>query len=226
MRGLRLTDCLPLAAIYGGYSLAGWVGRRLRGPLWDATLEGWDRRLFGVDPGIWLREALPRPALDLLECFYFSYYLLVVLGPWLMWARHGRRALWELWSAAGLAYLVCDLLFPWFPSTPPRVRWPEFAARGGARVWNRWILDRFSIGANVFPSSHAAAGAAFAVAHRRWDRRWGWLFACWGVGIAVSTVSGGYHYGVDAAGGLAVGWAAGRAGSWLHRRFHPGEAAG
>jgi len=196
----------PLGGIIGAYWLGGFVSRRLVRPSADAVLLAWDLRLFSTIPGIWLQHHLPQAALTALELFYFSYYLFVPLAPLLLYARNGRRALWRLWIGGGSSYLLCDLISPWFPSTPPRLLWPDFAAGGPAQALNVFVLHRFSIGANVFPSSHVAGTMAFAFCHWRYRR---WWFLPWALGIAVATVSGGYHYGVDAAAGVAVGAAGG-----------------
>jgi len=200
-----VADWLPLPVLFGSYQLAGWIGRKMGRPPADALLLGWDRWLFGTDPGVWLVQHLPPAALGLLDLFYFSYYILVPLAPWLMYMRHGRRALWQFWVAGGTGYLLCYLLMPWFPSTPPRLLFPAFAYGGGPQAANLWILNRFSIHGNVFPSAHVAAAVSFALCHRRFNRKLGWFFLVWAAGITVSTVSGGYHYGVDAVGGVAAG---------------------
>jgi membrane-associated phospholipid phosphatase len=225
MRGLnggKIIDWLPLPLIFFSYQLAGWSSRLLAIPLRDRELAEWDQRLFQMAPGVCLQECLPRAGLELLELFYFSYYLLVLMGPWLMYAREGRAGLWRLWVTVGLGYLICDLLFPWFPSTPPRLLGTEFAGGSLFRPANLWILDTFSIGDNVFPSSHVATGVTMAACHLRFHRLLGALFAVWALGITVSTVSGGYHYGVDAVGGVAVGLVAALAAvkitPWLESR--------
>jgi membrane-associated phospholipid phosphatase len=196
---------LPLPILFATYQLAGWIGRRLARPSADGLLHDWDRRLFGVDPGVWMVQHWPAAALGFLDLFYLSYYVLLVVGPWVMLARYGESALRRMWLAVGLAYLICYLLFPWFPSTPPRLLFPEFAYGGGAQTVNLWVLDRFSVGGNVFPSAHVAAGFSFGACHWQHDRRLGSLFLLWGAGIGIATVSGGYHYGVDAVAGALVG---------------------
>jgi membrane-associated phospholipid phosphatase len=212
---IKVTDWLPIGVIFAAYQLAGWAGRLIARPLQDYTLTLWDSRLFGVMPGLWIERHLPRPALDFFELFYLSYYVLVPLASWLLYARQGRRALWRLWTCVGLSYLICDLLFPFFPSTPPRLVWPDFTG-GTLRAVNLFILDRFSVHGNVFPSSHVAAAVAFGLSHLHYHRRRGWFFMLWAAGLTVSTVSGGYHYGVDALGGVAVGVAAEYAGGMLY----------
>lgn len=214
----RLLDWLPLPAIFLAYQLAGWVARLLARPSADRALFEWDRWLFGTDPGVWLAQNLPWAALTLFDLFYFSYYVLMPLAPWLLYVRQGRRALWHCWTTLGVAFLICDFLFPWFPSTPPRLLFPAFAYGGLPQTVNLWILDSFSIHGNVFPSSHVAAAATFAFCHLRYHRL-GWLFLAWAAGLGISTVSGGYHYGVDAVGGVVVAAAADAAGSKIFERL-------
>ena len=180
-------------------------------PSADQLLLDWDRRLFGTDPGIWMAQHIALPLLGFFDLFYFSYYVLLLVGPAVMLARHGQPALRQLWITVSLAFLICYLLFPWFPSTPPRLLFREFAYGGVPQALNLWILSRFSVHGNVFPSAHVAAGFSFGVCHWRHHRGWGALFLLWAAGIAVSTVSGGYHFGVDAVGGALVGLAAGLA---------------
>jgi len=211
-------DWLPLPVIFATYQAAGWTSGLLGRPLCDQALLQWDRRLFGAAPGVWLTGHLPGAALPVFEAFYLSYYLFVPLAPLLLYARWGSAALWRLWTCVGLSFLICDLLFPWFPSTPPRLLGPEFSYGGPLQAFNLWILDRFSIHGNVFPSSHVAATTTLALCHLRYRRGLGFFFVLWALGVAISTVSGGYHYGVDAAGGLAVGVAAERLGGRLFRR--------
>jgi len=216
-----LQPWLPLPVLFATYQWAGWFGRRTGRPPADAWLLAWDLRLFGTNPGIWLTQHLPAVVLALLDLSYFSYYLLLLVGPWVMVRRHGQEALVRMWWTVGLAFFLCYLLFPWFPSTSPRLLYAEFAYGGPAQALNLWVLDRFSVGANVFPSAHVAAGFSFAFVHLRLDRRWGALFLIWAVEIGVSTVSGGYHYAVDAVAGAAVGLAAGMAvAAW---RLQPGR---
>jgi membrane-associated phospholipid phosphatase len=204
----RFRPWLPLPVLYATYQLAGWIGRRLNRPNADELLLDWDRRLFGVDPGIWMVHYWPPAILGFLDVFYFSYYILLIVGPWVMLRRHGPDALRRMWTSVGLAFVICYLLFPWFPSTPPRLLFHQFAYGGGPQSVNLWVLEHFSVQANVFPSAHVAAGFSFGLCHLRRHRGLGALFLAWAAGIMISTVSGGYHFGVDAAGGALVGLAA------------------
>jgi len=215
----RVIDWLPLPIIFGSYQFAGWVGRRLARPSVDRALLEWDQRLFGTNPGVWLVDFLPRVVLGLFEVFYFSYYILVLTAPLVLYLRQGRGALWHFWTTAAVGFWFCDLLFPWFPSTPPRLLDSIFLYGGPAQAVNWWVLNHFSIHGNVFPSSHVAAAVSFDLCHFRYNRRQGWLFGIWAAGLTVSTVSGGYHYGVDAAGGVAVGIAADLLGARIYQRL-------
>jgi membrane-associated phospholipid phosphatase len=196
-----LIDWLPLPAILFAYQCSGWASRALGRPPADWLLLGWDLRIFRTVPGVWLQRHAPRLVLDGLELFYFSYYLFLPVAAGLLILRGSRRDVWRFWLAGGLSYLICDLISPWFPSTPPRLLWADFAAASLPRAMNLFILDRFSVGANVFPSSHVAGTLALALCGLGRGR---WWLALWAAGIAVSTIAGGYHYGVDALAGIAV----------------------
>jgi membrane-associated phospholipid phosphatase len=214
----RLTPWLPLPVLFATYQLAGWIARWLGRPSANDLLLAWDRRIFGTDPGIWLVHHLPVTVLNGIDLFYFSYYVLLMIAPWLMARRQGRAGLRDLWTSAGVTYFLCYLLLPWFPSTPPRLLFPGFAYGGGVHALNLWLLNHFSIGANVFPSAHVAAATCFALCHLRYHRT-GWWFLAVAAGLAISTVSGGYHYGVDALAGAAVGVAGDRLGLRVYRRL-------
>ena len=111
----RFIAWLPLPALFAAYQLAGWVARRLQRPSADGLLLEWDRWLFGTDPGVWLVHRLPPAVLNGIDAFYFSYYLLLVVAPWYMSSRQGRAGLRDFWTSAGVTYLLCYVLLPWFP---------------------------------------------------------------------------------------------------------------
>src|SRR5205807_471481 len=71
---------------------------------------------------------------------------------------YGAMAYW-------LAALPCYGLLPWLPTRPPRaIETPERAVQSAMRALNVKILDRASVQLNTFPSGHAAASIAIALA--------------------------------------------------------------
>lgn len=78
------------------------------------------------------------------------------------------------------------------------------------RAINLAIVGGYGIHSSVFPSAHvssafSAAWALLAILPGRWI---GLSFTGYAVCVAVATVYGRYHYGVDALAGLGVSLAA------------------
>jgi membrane-associated phospholipid phosphatase len=119
-----------------------------------------------------------------------------------------------------LALFWCYLLFPLFPSTPPRSFFhdlPGPAARPLFRKTNFWILEQYGIQSSVFPSGHVAAVTATALTLRSYLPRAGLAFLTAAASIAAATVYGRYHYAADALAGATIGFAAFLSASYIHR---------
>jgi len=117
----------------------------------------------------------------------------------------------RFWTTVLLATLFCYAVYPAFPLTPPRVLFndvPGPLVPPLLRHLNLWVLDRLSVQACVFPSAHAAAVTATALAVGAYRPRLGILFCVMALSIAVATIYGRYHYTVDALAGVLVGVAA------------------
>jgi membrane-associated phospholipid phosphatase len=114
----------------------------------------------------------------------------------------------RFWTAVLLATLFCYAVYPFFPLTPPRVLFndvPGPTVPPLLRNMNLWVLDRFSVQACLFPSGHAAAVTATALAVRAYMPRLGILFCIAALSVAAATVYGRYHYMADAVAGVLVG---------------------
>lgn len=127
-------------------------------------------------------------------------------------ANHCYRSPVEhYWTAVLIAALTCYVLFPLFPLTPPRELFHDLPGPYGAsglRGLNHWLLDRYAVGASLFPSGHVAAATAAALAIRRYAPRAGLVFLLVALSIALATVYGRYHYAADALAGIVIGVAA------------------
>jgi hypothetical protein len=102
----------------------------------------------------------------------------------------------KFWTAVLLATLFCYAVYPFFPLTPPRVLFndvPGPTVPPLLRNMNLWVLDRFSVQACLFPSAHAAAVTATALAVRAYMPRLGILFCIAALSVAAATVYGRYH---------------------------------
>ena len=114
----------------------------------------------------------------------------------------------KFWTAVLLATLFCYAVYPFFPLTPPRVLFndvPGPTVPPLLRNMNLWVLNHFSVQACLFPSAHAAAVTATALAVRAYMPRLGILFCIAALSVAAATVYGRYHYLADTVAGVLVG---------------------
>ena len=165
-----------------------------------------------------------------LEFSYFLCYPLVPLGLGSLYRARaypsfaaGRKinsgAIDQFWTAVLMALFCCFVLFPLFPSTPPRSFFQDLpgpAVHPVLRTMNFWILGQYGIQSSVFPSGHVAGVTATALTMRRLLPRAGILFLIAAGSIAVATVYGRYHYAADAAAGAIIGVGAFFASNRLH----------
>jgi membrane-associated phospholipid phosphatase len=174
----------------------------------------WDHRYL-FDHGF--REAVE--ALGSLPpmLFELSYLLVYGIGVFLLSAFYlaGRR---DRANGYLTTYLIGTLLayalFPYFPSDPPRVLFPDMdmpRVLTWARRVNLALVGGYGIHSSVFPSAHvssafsAAWGAVRYLPERPWIGRAALAYA---VVVSLATIYGRYHYGADALAGVAVSLAA------------------
>lgn len=113
----------------------------------------------------------------------------------------------RFWTAVLGAGLVCYGSLPWLVSRPPRILEDVRGDASRVRRINLQVLDRFSHGWNTFPSGHVAIAIAAAFSVVAVAPPAGIVFLVVAAGIVVGSVSGRYHYTVDALAGILVGLA-------------------
>lgn len=177
----------------------------------DARLVAADQQLFGIVlTPILQRHATPLLT-ELMYFSYFSYYFLVpAVGLPLYLRGGGRRAPFrEFMLAVTLTFWVSYLHFLVTPAGGP-VFWPAYPgpvltlSGGPVTKLAQWVFESGTIVGGAFPSSHVAV--AFVVAGYAW--RFGvapYVFAPLFVGLSLSTVYTGHHYGVDVVYGVVIG---------------------
>ena len=204
---------VPGALLLTGYWLPGLVF----GPPQPA-LEAW---LMRIDRRVFARLALddrlrraPALVLEFLEACYLSVYLVVVGGA-IFAAFDGTSMVARYWTVVLAAELLCYAALPWLRSRPPRALEPPGPfdeRRLVMRRLNLAVLGRASVQANTLPSGHAAGAVAAALVLIALHPLVGGVLAVLALLIAVSAVTGRYHYFVDvvsaAALAAAVAWVA------------------
>jgi hypothetical protein len=111
------------------------------------------------------------------------------------------------WTIVLPSAYLCYVVVPFMPTLPPRVIEQEgtLQLHGGIlREGNIAVLQYASIGANTFPSAHAAVSIAVALALLQFAPLTGALFMLLAVSINVACVAQRYHYAADAVLGTLV----------------------
>ena len=174
----------------------------------DDIVQGWEQALFGVqlsmDASVWFDDFTLS---ELMHLGYASYYLLVPASLIGAYRARGAGGLERTSFAIAFAFFICYAIFAVFPVAGPRY---FFEPIGGAIAEGRIhdmvhvILEGGSSKGTAFPSSHIAAAATAVLAAGREDRRWLWLLAIPVLFLALGTVYGRFHYGIDAVAGALV----------------------
>lgn len=217
-----LRDWLGLGLILLAYRQADWLA--IHSPIqppvrrWEDIWVAWDhllleqthiRLLFGSLSGSlneWLGAFVP----SLLELTYLSLYALpaACLGLLYWYGKRDRidRFLTMLFLGTFCAYA----LLPFFPSTSPRIAFPDQDIPNITTIWrtvNVWLLDKWDISSSVFPSGHVAVAfsCAFGILRALPEKRGAFLSVLTiAATIFTATVYCRYHYFVDGLASLII----------------------
>jgi len=199
-----LRDWMPLVYVVVGY----WLPALLvtdTNPAFERTLLRLDHRWLGTQGAMTLRGRAPRALIGALELAYLFCYPMVPIGFASLYVAGLREETDRFWTAVLLAVFGCYGVLPWLPTRPPRAIEGEPATPGAIRRLNLQLLGRASIQLNTFPSGHAAASAATALAVSARLPTVGLALGLLAFGIAVGSVIGRYHYAADALAGVLLG---------------------
>jgi hypothetical protein len=201
-------DWLPGAYLLFGYWVSGMFFVRPNEAL-EHRLLAIDDRLFAAGLAWFVRRA-PRIVLEYFELAYLFCYPLVPAGLAALYFTGHAAAADRFWTVVLIASFGCYGVLPWLPTRPPRVLAPVLINRRRlvVRRVNLVVLDNASIQVNTFPSAHAAAGFATALAVAQWMPVAAVVVAVAAASIAIGSVLGRYHYAADAVLGIAVAVAA------------------
>ncbi len=166
-----------------------------------------DQRLFAsLGRSLGMNE-VPNPVRAYLEIAYLFCYPMVPMGVGVLYLAHMRQCTDEFWTIVLPPTYLCYAMIPFLPTQPPWALSAELgtgSSRNPLRAANFFILRHLSISSNTFPSAHVAASVATALALLEFVPFAGFIFLWIAVSIAISTVTGRYHYALDAVTGAAL----------------------
>lgn len=196
-------DWMPLIYIVVGYRLPALLVTSMD-HLFERKLLALDHRWLGENVTT-IRERAPRPVVDLLELAYLCVYPMVPFGFASLYVAGLGEESDRFWTAVLLAVFGCYGVLPWLPTRPPRaIEDASIRSSGLVRSANLRVLGAVSIQLNTFPSGHAAASLATALAVGARLPLVGLALGLLALAIAIGSVVGRYHYAADALTGAAL----------------------
>lgn len=206
--GRLLREVYPLVLLVGLYGALDVLAGAGAVTAHDATVQGWEQALFGVQVSRAWWQARPSAFWSwLLHASYFAYYVIVPApAVWFALKRRTNDLRWYVFAVMA-TFVACYLWFIFFPVAGPYYEFPRPAAwftdNGPARLVYATLARGSSYGA-AFPSSHVAATVAAAAAAWRGSRALGVLLAVPTAMLTVAVVYCQMHYAVDALAGVAM----------------------
>ena len=184
------------------------IGYRLPALLVTSMNEDFGRRLLALDHR-WkvntINARAPRALIELLELAYLCCYPMVPVGFAVLYFAGLGEESDRFWTAVLLAVFGCYGVLPWLPTHPPRaIEGAPTHSSGLVRQVNLGVLGVASVQLNTFPSGHAAASLATALAVGVHLPLAGFLLGLLALAIAIGSVVGRYHYAADALSGIAL----------------------
>jgi membrane-associated phospholipid phosphatase len=206
--GRTLREIYPLlllVGLYGQLDVLNAGGVRVH----DAMVQRWELALFGMQVSReWWQAAPSRLWSTVLHGAYFSYYFIVTI-PAFVFLRRGDLAATRRFVLAVMAtFVVCYLVFIFFPVAGPYYVFARPAAWFTDNAAARLVYDTLARGSSygaAFPSSHVAATVAAVLATAQGSRRLGLALVLPTMLLSVGVVYCQMHYAVDALAGLVVG---------------------
>lgn len=188
----------------------------------DRFILALESRLFALPPTVWLGRHGSWWLTEVLEIGYFSYFVLLMIVGGVLYARSDKRPFRQVMDATVVAYLICYLVFIFFPTEGPAYTLAtqhEFALPGGGPF--HWMVQLIQSSAgvhgNAFPSAHVAGGVVALFFAWKYVPRLGLALTSLVVLLCVGAVYDRYHYVSDVVGGIVVGVGASLVivGEWL-----------
>lgn len=190
------------------FEAIGWMIHLIRPDFLDPHLIAADRALFGGDITVWLQQrAQPWLTEIMYFCYTSLYFFIPGVGIPLYLRSRGDRTsptgspLREYLATVTASMLFCYIHFLFTPAAGP-VFWADYPGPvltlpgGPITLFEQWVFDKGAIVGGAFPSSHvvvAMVAALYAVRFRVAPR----FFTPVVIGLGLSTLYTGYHYGVD-----------------------------
>ena len=177
----------------------------------DAALQAVDRALIGTNLSIRMQPWVHPALTDFFSFCYILYFLYLIVGQFsylfgdLAVLKKYYAGLFSLYAVGYFGYSLVPALGPYVAMSD---QFGVPLSGGWLTSLNERIVVSGTNGVDVFPSLHCGNALYILLSdyqHKRW-RFWAYLIPC--LGLWLSTLYLRYHYFIDVACGLLLGWLA------------------
>lgn len=207
--GRSIREIYPLLLLVSLYSELDVLNGPGGATVYDNVVQAWELAIFGAQLSTeWWRAMPSRFWSAVLHAAYLSYYLIIVAPAFYFAWRRDLAALRHFILVVMTTFVVCYLIFIFFPVAGPYYVFPRPDPWFLDNVFAQAVYDTLATGSSygaAFPSSHVAAAIAATLSAGRGSRTLGWTLAGPTVLLSVAVVYCQMHYGVDAIAGLLTG---------------------
>jgi membrane-associated phospholipid phosphatase len=163
---------------------------------------------FGGSPQQWAAARLSPEILEFLAFSYWSYYLIIPGTLFFVYRKNYPYGLIDATTRMCLTMFACYLLFMLSPARGPHHALPvNGAALMDGGFFTNMVLNIQKVGSvqgAAFPSSHVAVAWAMFFVLLQHAPKIAWPLALLIAALTFSVVTMGYHFSLDALGGVVV----------------------
>ncbi len=204
-------DWLPIPYIIFGYKMIHYLVNCGRNPGFMTIKDHWliaaDRRLFGVDPTVWLERFTVPWLTELMQLFYSTYYFIPLVLGLILYLGRERLPFQKSVFAITLGYILCYLGYFVIPAIGPRFTILHEVPLEGVLIREQlagliYWMEQFP--RDCFPSGHTEIPLVALWLAYRFRRKLFYIYLPIVAGLICSTVYLRYHYVIDVIAGAAL----------------------
>jgi membrane-associated phospholipid phosphatase len=209
----RYFYAFPLYSLFFKRSIS--LSQRLfRGRSLDSFFARLDARLFGPQPTLRMHAWTPEGGFvdELLAFGYFVYYVLLVVGWWLLFGLGRTDEALYGFTIVTISHYLLYIFYVFFPVQGPKYYFPKERQRIYERLdglvftsYVKKVFGKMNLAGAAFPSSHVALSLLSLFLYFQSSTILGVALVPLVLLVFVSTVYVFSHYVVDSIAGLAVG---------------------
>ncbi len=199
-----IRDFLPALIMLIAYWQSGCFYRQPNLKLQNRLVE-FDRKVASLLSELHLSDRTQRWLHHYLESAYLFCYPMVPLGIIILYFLKLQSQIPEFWEVVIPPSFICYAAVSFVQTLPPRTLEAEMPGkRGRVQIFNMGIVRHASIQINTFPSAHAAASIAVALAITQVAPLIGILLIWLALSISAAAAGCRYHFTADVVLGTVI----------------------